>query len=238
MKTFKRIGLGLLQRFKDSVLGIFLSFLNEEKKFKTIYKTGYWKSIQESDSSFSGSGSSINATNNLRRELPKFIDNYNVKSLLDIPCGDFYWLSKLNLPIKYIGADLVSEIIIENTRKYGGENRQFERMDITKDSLPSVDFVMVRDCLVHLKNDQIISSLKNIILSESKYVGITNFEDCTDNRNPQFRDRWRPINLNLAPFNFPKPLVILDDSYSDNKIDTYKTLSIWQVKDLKKLFLV
>ena len=36
-------------------------------------------------------------TKNIRIELQKFIDEQNIKTILDIPCGDFYWMSKMNL---------------------------------------------------------------------------------------------------------------------------------------------
>lgn len=36
------------------------------------------------------------------------LKKYSIKSILDIPCGDFSWMKKIELDgIEYIGADIV-----------------------------------------------------------------------------------------------------------------------------------
>jgi hypothetical protein len=156
--------------------------------------------------------------------------------MLDIPCGDFFWLSKTNLPVsKYIGADIVEEMVLDNTRANGSPNREFIQLDLLQDLLPRSDFVLVRDCLVHLTNEQIMAALNNVLRSGSTYLGTTHFDDCDYNIKSHETDRWRPLNLTKTPFNFPDPFVKLDDSSIQNPLDRQKKLGVWQVKDLKLL---
>jgi hypothetical protein len=60
--------------------------------FTDIYKNNNWKS----EESVSGQGSTLDATIGIRTALPKLFDRFHVKSLLDIHCGDFNWLSKVD----------------------------------------------------------------------------------------------------------------------------------------------
>jgi hypothetical protein len=44
---------------------------------------------------------------------------------------------------------------------------------------------------------------------------------------------WRPINMQIDPFNFPKPLIIIDEQCSEGEgkfID--KSICIWSRKQL------
>ena len=182
----------------------------------------------------SGTGSSSESTNNIRKYLQKFINVNQIKSLLDIPCGDFYWLSKLNLlNIQYIGADIVDEIILDNKNNHTNKNLTFINLDIINDELPMVDLIFVRDCFVHLKNEQIIKALKNIINSNSKFLATTTFVNTKNNSYSSNADRWRPINMCQEPFNLPKPLELLNDTPLLASNDQDKYIGIWKIDNLK-----
>ena len=156
--------------------------------------------------------------------------------MLDIPCGDFFWLSKINLThVEYFGADIVEKMVFENTKLHGSPNRKFIQLDLLHDPLPRCDLVLIRDCFVHLTNEQILTALNNIYCSGSKYMGITHYDDCVSNIKSHETDRWRPLNLTKNPFNLPDPFVKLDDSSIQNPIDRQKKLGFWQIKDLKLL---
>ena len=62
----------LIKLIKDRCISIILPYLNEKNKFSLIYKTCYWTSNPSNDS-ISGQGSSLEATDKLRHELPKFL---------------------------------------------------------------------------------------------------------------------------------------------------------------------
>ena len=80
-----------------------------------------------------GSNPDIQQTKNLVVNLDSFIKNNNIKSILDMPCGDFAWMKKiieLNQNLKYYGFDIVKEIIDLNAQRYGSDNVKFVQKDI------------------------------------------------------------------------------------------------------------
>lgn len=200
------------------------------KEFNEIYKENYWNDNE----SVSGQGSNLPQTEEIRKLLPKIIEDYKVKTMIDIPCGDFYWMSKVNLEQldNYIGADLVKELIEETNKKYGDNKREFIVLDLTKDKLPKVDLIFVRDCLVHLSYDLIFQSIEQMKKSGSKYLLTTTFPDRTINYDivPGF---WRPLNLELPPFNFPKPVKIINEKCTQNKGKySDKSLALWKIDEI------
>lgn len=212
---------------KDFFIGIYISTRNRKDKFKIIYKYSYWKSINSR--SFSGAGSENEATINIRKELELFIKKENIKSIIDIPCGDFFWMSKLNLDnINYTGADIVEDLIYENKKNH---KFNFIKLDIIKDNIEEYDLIINRDCLVHFTDDEIFKTLKNIKNSKCKYFGSTIFLDNYNNKKSDLPDNWRPINLCKEPFNLPDPYIILNDS-TKGKFDQHKVFAIWDIKKI------
>jgi len=173
--------------------------------FTNIYKTNKWNSKE----SISGTGSELKVTENLRKELPTIINDLNIKSILDLPCGDFNWMSKVDLKgVKYIGADIVEDLIEKNKIKY--PNIEFKVLDLVNDILPKVDLIIVRDCFVHLTYENIFKSLKNIKNSGSKYLITTSFID-KNNKDLISNGDWRSLNLLNPPFNLTKYIKIIND---------------------------
>ena len=92
-------------------------FINKKKlkdRFLIIYKNNYW----DNSETVSGPGSTLKTTVNLRKKLKKVIKKYNIKSIFDAPCGDCNWIEKIikNSRIRYIGADIVNDIIVKNKK--------------------------------------------------------------------------------------------------------------------------
>lgn len=221
---------------RDRIVERKLSLLGEEALFSLIYHTGYWKGL--GIGSRSGEGSSISATETIRRTLPAMIKALEIGSMLDLPCGDWHWMSKVDLgEIDYIGADIVDDLIRDNRRKYGSHNRRFVKLDITRDELPRSELIFVRDCLVHLKEDQILAAVRNVISSGSKYFATTTFSNVLFNSEPKTADRWRPLDLTLPPFNFPHPIFMLDDRSTISSHDAGKYIGVWLIDDLLQFFL-
>lgn len=133
-----------------------------ESVFRWHFEQRTWK---RGVGSVSGAGSDVEATDALREGLRRLIEEYQVKSLLDIPCGDGEWMSRTELPaaLEYIGADIVPELVVMNKRSRGETaKRKFCRLDITRDALPLVDLIFCRDCLGHFSNALVLQTLRNI----------------------------------------------------------------------------
>jgi hypothetical protein len=195
------------------------------ERFDRIVRTNLWGA----DSSRSGLGSEIAATAGLREALPSFLERHGVKTLVDAPCGDFGWLSAIDLRVSYIGADIVEALVRENDRRYGGPSsgRRFVHLDLTRDPLPQGDAVLCRDCLVHLSFENITRAIANIRASGARYLLTTTFLEHDHNVDIDDGD-WRMLNLERPPFNLPPPIDVLiegcreaDGAYAD------KALGLW-----------
>ena len=172
-----------------------------QKQFEHIFKTKRWMSSQ--GESVSGSGSTLEYTEPLRKDLIQLIQKYNIKTFLDAPCGDFNWMKEVvpHTNIEYIGADIVEPLVQQNNEKYKSDNISFMHLDITKDSLPDADIMMCRDCLFHLDYDSIQKFFTNFKKSNIQYLfTTTHINNGFLNRNINIGG-FRPIDLFLDPFN-------------------------------------
>ena len=230
MNIFKRFFLPYIY-LRDKYVDWKIKDLSEKDRFGLIYKTGYWRSRK--NGSLSGAGSDKEATANIHKSLENFLQENNIKTMLDLPCGDWNWMSKVDLgDVSYIGADIVDEIITSNAKRFGSSNRTFKVMDILNDDLPQVDLIFVRDCFVHLEDEQIIKAVNNISRSRSTFLATTTYPKCNFNQVPVEIDRWRQINLELEPFLFSQQISCMDDrSYSD-PLENDKYMGVWKISDL------
>lgn len=197
-----------------------------QKKFTELYHKRGWGGSE----SVSGPGSSLEHTLTIREELPRLLKEINAHSLLDAPCGDFHWMKELQLDIdRYTGVDIVPEIISINREKYGNDRREFLLLDIVKHPLPVVDLVLCRDCFVHFSFHDIFRALKNICRSNSRYLLTTTFTDLRKNRDIP-TGGWRPLNLQIPPFNFPDPISLINEKYTETD-GSYadKSLALWDL---------
>ena len=206
-----------------------LSGLTLEERFEQIYKTNLWSDTE----SRSGAGSSLDATARLRISLPPLLDSLGTQRLLDVPCGDFNWMSQVDLAgIDYIGGDIVESIIDANRARYESADRKFMRVDLTSGPLPDADVILCRDCLVHFSFDNIMAAFRTMRASGAKYLLTTTFLDREVNKDIVDGD-WRPLNLVQSPFLLPPPQsVILEDCMEEGGAYADKALGVWRVSDL------
>jgi hypothetical protein len=129
--------------------------------FTEIYRRNIW-GYQET---VSGGSSTLHYTEQLRQTLPALIAELRIGTLLDAPCGDFNWMSDVELPVKhYIGCDIVP-LIVQNARiRHGRPGREFRTLDLCHDPLPDADLLLCRDCFIHLSEDMIFLAVDNILL--------------------------------------------------------------------------
>jgi hypothetical protein len=60
----------------------------------------------------SGAGSDLEATKVVAAALPAVLESLGVRTILDIPCGDFLWMRHVDLSaVTYIGADVIESLI-------------------------------------------------------------------------------------------------------------------------------
>ena len=202
---------------------------NNKDIFTDIFFNNKWGNKY----SFSGNGSSLEETKTILEELPHIIKKYKIRSILDIPCGDFHWMKELDFnDLEYIGADIVTELIERNIAKHNIKNVNFQNLDLLKDPLPKSDLIFCRDCLVHLSFNDIFKALTNIKKTNAKFLITTNFVQRISNEDIK-TGSWRTINLRKDPFNFPKPNLSISENCSEGS-NAYndKELSLWEVKNI------
>src|SRR5258705_1028102 len=90
--------------------------------FRRIFDLNLWGNRE----SISGEGSTLERTAAIRAELPGLLARHGVRSMLDAPCGDFFWMKELALDVdSYIGADIVPELIARNIECHSSPQRRF-----------------------------------------------------------------------------------------------------------------
>jgi len=173
--------------------------------------TGFFKGQWGGGESLSGKGSSIEYTEKLRAALPSLIERYKVDVFLDAPCGDFNWMRKVDLPnTRYIGMDLVPDLINDNRAKYASPKRQFLVGDITLTPLPAADLMMCRDCLFHLPYDFIYRFFANFLNSNIPLLLLTS-NLIAHNKDIPIPGRWRQLNMTRPPFSMPPAIESIED---------------------------
>jgi hypothetical protein len=182
------------------------------------------------DESRSGGGSNLYATERIRKAIPDLFSKYAIRSVLDIPCGDFFWFKELKLDLdSYMGGDIVAPLIASVAERYASPTRLFRVMDLTTDVLPDSDLILVRDCFIHLSFESIFAALRNITRSKIRYLLTTHYADVAANLDTK-TGSWHALNLCAPPFNFPPALELIDD-YA--KGIPPRQLGLWLVDDLR-----
>ena len=172
--------------------------------------------------SSSGSGSTVYNTRNTIKTINYIIDKYNIKTILDLPCGDTNWITKINMNnIQYMGLDISPEIIKYNKEKYNHLN--FKIHDIVEYPIyDKYDLIVCRDLLFHLSIEEVINSINNFKKSNSTYILTSTFPNSNDNSKLS-TNGFSEINLNIEPFNFQKPIELFPE------IEKGKYLGLWKL---------
>ncbi|MFH8347734.1 class I SAM-dependent methyltransferase [Streptomyces sp. NPDC018045] len=220
-----------------------------EDIFGELYDSDAWKLFPGGDGenenrSRSGSGSNLVQTAALRRKLPDLLSRLGVRSFLDMPCGDFHWMSQVELGVdSYVGADVVPSVIERNRRDFARPGREFRVLDITRSRIPRVDMIFSRDCLVHFSDAAVRAALENIKRSRSTYVATTTFTGRDGNAADIETGGWRSLNLCRAPFSLPPPLHVIEEDCSEVHVSgeggaevehrfADKSIGVWRTADL------
>lgn len=201
---------------------------NNKKKFDEIYKRKYW---QKNNLSVSGSGSNENITKKYSSKLIQLLEKYNIKSIFDLPCGDFQWMHKIvkQKKIDYIGGDISSALIKNLKKKY--KNYKFLNFDIIQSSnFPVTDLIHIRDCFIHFSNSDIQKSFSNLKKNcKSKYIMISSHNSWLLKNYDIKTGNFRILDLEKEPFELSQSI----DKIKDYKIGEFpKYVHLWKLNNL------
>ncbi len=207
--------------------GFITSHLQEKgasERFREIYRLGTWIH-EDGQEARSGLGSEAAITGNLVTELPDILRQLECKTLLDVGCGDWNWMSSIDLPCDYIGVDIVPEVI-EANKCHEKKGVRFLQANASEDELPVTDVVLCREVLFHLSFRDSKAALANI-KRNAKWIITTTDTNIWFNSDIPTGD-YRKINLQRKPYSFPVPYnIILDNALTSDRI-----LGIWKTEDL------
>ncbi len=175
-------------------------------RFTLVYEQGSWKS----DESVSGLGSerSSGQVHHTLGLLRRFVSELDIKSIADVPCGDFNWMPLFleeHPQIAYTGYDVVPPLIANNRARY--PQYRFEVLDVAKKAPTAADLLISKDMMNHMFERDVWAALENMVASGSKYLLLTTnrgFENVELNRRRV--EASRLLDLEAAPYSMPQPL--------------------------------
>jgi hypothetical protein len=218
------------QRFDDDRESF--AGLDLQQRFQRIHDTNLWGAV----ASTSGLGSQLDATAVLRAELSGLFQRLGVTSLLDAPCGDAGWINQADLGVRYVGIDIVPDLIARlQSRAASGEiSGEYHLADLTVDPLPRCDAVLCRDCLIHLSFANIRHAVANFRASGALWLIATTFPEWLVNADCEDGD-WRALNFERAPFNWGPPVELLNEDCQEAGGGWRdKSLGVWRLAEIAR----
>lgn len=193
---------------------------------KQVYEKNLWGGEEGQFYSGIGSHDSIILANYQNAVKSFLLSLDSPPSIVDLGCGDFNVGKELvAFSKKYIGVDIVPELIERNRKKFLVEDLSFQCLDIADDELPEGNVAILRQVLQHLSNNEVnlvvnkLNQYQYIILTEHLPVGV--FEPNLDIISGQGIRIKKKSGLDILrpPFNLKvKKSIRLDStSYLDNK---------------------
>jgi hypothetical protein len=178
-----------------------------EQLFTDIYNNNTWGSRE----SVSGPPSSLERTTELRISLLSLFGDLEVKSIVDIGCGDWNWMQYVDLTdISYLGVDIVQPLIVNLQKKYTKPNINFQKMNVLVDPAETADLWLARDFCSLYTPKEIQQFFQKFLESQSKFLAVTSVETRTPYQEVLVGS-WRPLNLLAAPLELPEPMAEYND---------------------------
>lgn len=186
-----------------------------EQIFINVYESKLWgnNNIAEYNGS-SGEGSKLKYNKETYVPfLKKFINDNNIKNIVDLGCGDFICGKIIydDLDILYTGYDTYKKVVDYNSKHNSLPKYSFIHLDFcnNKENIISGDLCILKDVIQHWSLDNIYTFLDYLVEHKKfKYILICNCSyqrrDNTDIKDGDFRPlscqyfplkKYNPINL-------------------------------------------
>jgi SAM-dependent methyltransferase len=147
------------------------SLVGAEIFFNEIYARNVWGGI--GGQMFSGTGSQGEAATEYVNAVCGFARSHNVRTIVDIGCGDFRIGGEIAACVpNYIGCDVSSVVIEHNRTAHARPNVTFLHLDASKDPLPDGDICLIRQVLQHLSNAE-IAKIMDAGLAKYRFALVT-----------------------------------------------------------------
>ncbi len=195
--------------------------------FGAFYREGWWGSGE----SRSGRGSELATTTVFRAAFEAWLAKHtDVVSILDAPCGDFNWMDVMRWPhpVRYLGGEVVAELVDNLTLRHAGPDRAFRLLDIIADQAPQADLWLCRDAMIHFPFALGARVVANAVASGTRYFLSTTFPNAANDIDCPLGG-YHKVNLALPPFGLGPPQTLLPDPAENNQTDRF--IGVWQLQD-------
>ena len=151
--------------------------------FAAIYAGHDW--LGESRS---GPGSDPKRTRSYRGLIQTFLRDHQIKTVLDIGCGDWSFGRLIDWSaLHYTGVDVVEEVVEANRARYGAPNVAFACLDAVNDAIPAADLVLVKEVMQHLP----VADIEALLTKLAAYPFAIVVNDISHEKRDNWRGRWR-----------------------------------------------
>lgn len=185
-----------------------------------------------------GAGSFVENTAEVRLFVEQVIREYGIKTMLDVPCGDWNWMRLVDLQdVKYTGHDLDDGFIAENRHRY--PQHSFETIDALNTEYSKYDLICCRDFMIHIPTSDGLKLIDLLRASGSKWLMATSYDYLAENLDlsdeqksiPYSRDVRvsRMVNLTLPPYDFSHPVDFVRENDSDGCAG--RIVGLWRLND-------
>ncbi len=184
--------------------------------FDGIYRDNAWGGTE----SRSGPGSGSVEREQLAPDIVNLVAMLDVRSVLDIGCGETYWTPELP---GYIGIDVSSEAIAVAKQRHPDWDLRID----DGSPLPQRDLVMMRCVLQHLSFRSALHLLNRIDVSGATWLLCTSYNSVENEDIDDGGGYW--ANISIAPFDLGSPLIQIEDGRTDNEWHD-AILGLWRLQ--------
>jgi 2-polyprenyl-3-methyl-5-hydroxy-6-metoxy-1,4-benzoquinol methylase len=242
IKRLRSLSYALLEKVLPSRFEV----LHRRYTFKSIYRNNKWGS--DSSPFYSGLGSRGKPADfyveNMSAVLQRHCQEMGRSiTVVDLGCGDFEIGRRLVAAVsgmRYIGCDIVPELVAHHTTTVTDSRVSFRALDIVADDLPRGDVCLVRQVLQHLPNKAVSCVLDKLTQYSAVYVtegqpviveGPPNPDKSVsaDVRFDCHTGRGRGLELDKAPFNRPSEEVFRTEVGPTEQVVTTLVLPLGSV---------
>jgi hypothetical protein len=184
-----------------------------EKTFTMIYENNIWGDNKNNNyKGSSGDGSAINFNKNTYIPfLQNFINDNNIKTVVDLGCGDFICGPSIydNLDILYTGYDVYNNVTQNNSKNNLKTKYEFIHLDFfnNKEKIKDGELCILKDVLQHWSLNKINNFLEYIVESKKfKYILITNCCNQETDNTDILIGQFRPLSCEFFPLKKYNPI--------------------------------
>lgn len=213
-----------------------------KKVFEDFYRNaGFYGEVKSDVESLSGRGSNMHYTENLRNAIKETVKKYEIKKIVDLGCGDFYWMRELIKELyeigveEYVGIDVAESVIGKNAEKYSQESDpkvSFKSKNIAANGvhgkIERADLIICRDVLGHLPVEMGMQAIENMKRSKSTYLLSTTFTG--EHRHGSIEiGGWQVVQLDKEPYSLGTPIEMFQETHDDNVLASQKHVGVWKI---------